>query len=129
MTVQERAEAGAKFKAAGACNCAQAVVRAFEDKVGADARTMAMTSGFAAGMGGMEGTCGAIVGAVVVAGILTDGKGTPRLARDIVEKFRERSGATICRDLKTGAGGRPLCECPQCVANAILALGELPLEL
>lgn len=129
MTISERAEAGAALKATGACNCAQAVLRAFEDKVGADARTMAMTAGFAAGMGGMEGTCGAVVGAVVVAGILSDGKGTPRLAREIVEKFRGTSGATICRELKAGADGRPLCECPQCVRNAILALGELPLGL
>ena len=32
-------------------------------------------AGYAAGMGCMESTCGAVIGAVMVAGFLTEGKG------------------------------------------------------
>ncbi len=125
MTIEERAKKGADSKARGVCNCTRAVLAAFEDvlKIDPDELTR-LTAGFAAGMGNLEGTCGALVGAVMVAGILTDGKGTPRYSREIMEKFKEMSGSTICKDLK-GMGDKPIrTECPICVANAILALGE-----
>lgn len=125
MTVKQRAEKGAELKAYGACNCTLSVLKAFEDRLGLDENLLVKTAaGFAAGMGGLEGTCGAIVGAVIVAGFLTEGQGTPRISKSIVSKFNEKSGATICKDLKKITGGRPLCECPQCVYNAIESLGE-----
>lgn len=34
-------------------------------------------------------------------------------------------GATICKDLKGIENGAPLCPCPECVRNAVLALGEV----
>jgi len=83
-----------------------------------------MTAGFAAGMGNMEGTCGAVIGAVMVAGLLSEGKGSVRLARGINEEFKNLSGASICKDLKGVGAGKPLCSCPDCVKNAILALGK-----
>ena len=51
-------------------------------------------------MGCMESTCGALIGAVMAAGILTDGKGTPAVSRQLVAGFQEKCGATICKDLK-----------------------------
>ena len=96
MTIQERSAKGAELKASGACNCTLSVLKAFEDKLNIDENTMIRTAaGFAAGMGGLEGTCGAIIGAVITAGFLTDGQGTPRLSKSIVSKFKEKSGATI----------------------------------
>ncbi len=125
MTIKERADQGYQLKANGICNCAQAVINTFQDKLNIDNNISSqIASGFAAGMGGMEGTCGAIVGAVMVAGLLTQGKSTPRIARDIINNFKQKSGATICKDLKTMTDGKPLCECPQCVHNAITVLGE-----
>lgn len=125
MTIQERATKGAELKASGSCNCTLSVLKAFEDKLNIDEKTLVRTAaGFAAGMGGLEGTCGAIIGAVIVAGFITDGQGTPRISKSIVSKFKEKSGATICRDLKNMINGRPLCECSQCVYNAIESLGE-----
>ncbi|MBQ3656038.1 MAG: C_GCAxxG_C_C family protein [Bacteroidales bacterium] len=125
MTIEERAKYGYELKQNGVCNCAMAVLKSFSDKLGIDeAMLKNLSSGFAAGMGGMEGTCGAIVGAVIVAGVLNGGMGTPKISRRIVQKFREKSGATICKDLKTMTDGKPLCECPQCVYNGIIALGE-----
>ena len=74
QSIEERAAAAYELKATGKCNCSQSVVKVFQDKlpVGEDT-LMKLTAGYAAGMGCMESTCGALVGAVMVAGILTDG--------------------------------------------------------
>ena len=81
--------------------------------------------GYGAGMGCMQATCGALIGAVMAAGSVTDGKGTPRTARSILASFQEKSGATICKDLKGVETGKVLCPCAQCVRNAVLAAGEM----
>lgn len=73
----------------------------------------------------MESTCGALIGAVMVAGILTDGKGTPRISKELVQNFERKCGATICKDLKGIGTGKVLCPCPECVRNAVLSLGEV----
>lgn len=122
MTIEERAAKAADLKAAGACNCSQAVVKVFEDKLSLDDETlMKLTAGYAAGMG----SCGALIGAVMTAGVLTDGAGTPRYSKEILAKFQQKCGATICRELKGVGTGKVLCECPECVRNAVLALGEV----
>jgi C_GCAxxG_C_C family probable redox protein len=126
MNIGERAAQAAAWKATGQCNCAQAVLKAFEDKLPVDADTlMKLGAGYAAGMGCMESTCGALIGAVMVAGIVTDGKGTPRISKELLQNFQEKCGATICKDLKGIENGAPLCPCPECVRNAVLALGEV----
>lgn len=40
-------------------------------------------------MGGLESTCGALIGAVMIAGILKESKGTAKYSREIVKKFKE----------------------------------------
>ena len=111
MNIEERAAQAAAWKAAGQCNCAQAVLKAFEDKLPVDADTlMKLGAGYAAGMGCMEST---------------DGKGTPRISKELLQNFQEKCGATICKDLKGVETGAPLCPCPECVRNAVLALGEV----
>ena len=51
-------------------NCAQAVACSYCDIVGMDEETMyKVTEALGAGMGGMEGTCGAISGACIVLGL------------------------------------------------------------
>ena len=117
MNIEERAAQAATWKATGQCNCAQAVMKAFEDKLPVDADTlMKLGAGYAAGMGCMESTCGALI---------TDGKGTPRISKELLQNFQEKCGATICKDLKGIENGAPLCPCPECVRNAVLALGEV----
>lgn len=126
MNVEERAAAAAELKATGKCNCTQAVVKVFEDKLPIDEETlMKLTAGYAAGMGCMESTCGALIGAVMAAGILTDGKGTPRVSKELVQSFEGKCGATICKDLKGIGTGKVLCPCHECVRNAVLVLGEV----
>ncbi|WP_191015307.1 C-GCAxxG-C-C family protein [Treponema zioleckii] len=126
MTVEERAENAAQLKLSGACNCCQAVTRAFADTVGVDEETlMKMSAGFAVGMGCMEATCGSLIGAGMIAGLRTDGKGTPRYTREILAKFKEMCGAVACKDLKGITTGKVLCECHDCVKNAVLATEQV----
>ena len=106
MTIEERAELAVETFAAGKGNCTQSVLCAWEDKIPVDHDTlMKLGAGYGAGMGCMQATCGALIGAVMAAGSVTDGKGTPRTARSILTSFQEKSGATICKDLK-GRGDR-----------------------
>ena len=126
MTIEERANQAAQWKATGIYNCAQAVTQAFANQIPVEAETLKkLGAGYAAGMGCMESTCGALIGAVMVAGAATDGKGTPRISKELLQNFQEKCGATICKDLKGVETGAPLCPCPQCVRNAVLALGEV----
>lgn len=126
MTLTERAAAAAELKTTGQCNCTQSVIKVFEDKLPVEGDTLRMlAAGYAAGMGCMESTCGALIGAVMVAGAATDGKGTPRISKELLQNFQEKCGATICKDLKGVETGAPLCPCPECVRNAVLALGEV----
>ena len=124
MTTEERQELGARLKRE--MNCCQAVVRAFADTLPlGDAALMQLASGFGSGMGTMEGSCGALVGAVIVAGLRSQGIGTAALSRRIVPRFRELCGATVCRDIKGVETGKMLCRCEDCVRNAVLAADEV----
>lgn len=123
MTIEERAARAVELKAG--CNCAQAVALAFADLLPLDEATlMKLAAGYGAGMGCMEATCGALVGAVMAAGLMTDGQGTGRMARATLAGFQDRCGATICKDLKGIATGTVICPCTECVRNAVLAAGE-----
>ncbi len=126
MTMEERADIAANLKATGQCNCAQSVLKVFEDRMEIAPEDLSkLGAGFAAGMGCMESTCGALIGAVMVAGMVTNGSGTPRYSKDIVSIFNKKCGATICKDLKGITTGKVICECPDCVRNAVLSLGEV----
>lgn len=109
-------------------NCAQAIACTYCDLVGIDEKTMfKLTEGFGAGFGSTEGTCGAISGAVVIAGMKNssamlekpDSKGsTYKISREIMEKFKSEAGATICRELKGLDTQRVIYYCDNCVLTA-----------
>ena len=109
-------------------NCAQAVACTYCDLVGVDEETMfKMTEALGLGMGGMEGTCGAITGACVLAGMKNstgnlekpNSKGASyKLSRQIVEEFKNQNGATQCRELKGVDTGKVLRACPECIRDA-----------
>ena len=121
--LQERQEYGARLKRE--MNCCQAVVRTFADVLEMpEDKLMQLAAGFGSGMGTMEGTCGALVGAIMVAGLRTGGEGTMALSRKILPRFKELCGATICRELKGVGTGKVLCSCENCVRNAVLAAEE-----
>ena len=90
-------------------NCCQSVACAFCDLVGVDEETMFKAGeAFGLGMGGMHGTCGAIAGAVLLAGFKNSTANldapnskadTYKLSAAIVKEFQEKNGAIGCRDL------------------------------
>lgn len=125
MTIEERAEQAAALKQ-GSCNCCQAVLCALADQTGMDSDTLyTIGSGFGAGMGNMEATCGALVGAAAAAGLHLKGSSGPRTSRQLSENFRARCGATLCRELKGRDTGTVLCPCADCVRNAVRAYGDV----
>ena len=97
------------------CNCCQAVVGALTE----DPLLLQAASGFGGGMGNTQGLCGALIGAVMTAGAKTEGQCKGRCSRMIWDKFRESSGAVICRDLKGLDTGTVLCSCDDCVRNGV----------
>lgn len=101
-------------------NCAQAVVCTYCDIVGLPEETAYDIAGaYGTGMGNMEGTCGAIVGAGMILGLATKDRHLSRARMKVLmEKFQERNGATQCRQLKGVDTGKPLRECSDCVADA-----------
>lgn len=110
-------------------NCAQAVALAFADEVGIDKETLfKICEGCGLGMGGMEGTCGAVTGTVILAGLknsdgsLDDPKtkaSTYQLSKEILRQFQSKNGSTVCKDLKGVETGKVLRSCPDCIMDAV----------
>ena len=109
----ERAKLAQDFHDQG-YNCAQAVACAYCDLVGLDKETAyKMSEGFGFGMGCME-MCGALSGAFMLAGMKNsagaDKPGTTKgqtykVTKMLKEKFEQKNGAYLCRDLKGVADG------------------------
>lgn len=125
--MESRKELAAEKKRCGSHNCTQAILCTYHDYTGLDEEIIKhVGNSFAAGMGNMEGTCGAIVGAGIVYGLAARDKAkSVRGMREIMEKFQERNGATQCKQLKGVGTGKVLRECPMCVADASGFLEEL----
>ena len=124
MTLDERMGYAAQRKKE--MNCCQAVLVAFADKLGkSEDDLLRLGSGFGSGMATMEGTCGALVGAIMVSSLLSPDGEARNNSRAIMSRFKELcGGATICRDLKGIETGKVLCSCEDCVRNAVLSAGE-----
>ena len=124
MTLDERMGYAAQRKKE--MNCCQAVLVAFADKLcKSEDDLLRLGSGFGSGMATMEGTCGALVGAIMVSSLLSPDGEARNNSRAIMSRFKELcGGATICRDLKGIETGKMLCSCEDCVRNAVLSPGE-----
>ena len=124
ITLEERVEYAAKRKRE--MNCCQAVLVAFADRLEkSEDELLRLGSGFGSGMATMEGTCGALVGAIMVSSLLSPDGEARNNSRAIMSRFKEHCcGATICRDLKGIGTGKVLCSCEDCVRNAVLSTGE-----
>ena len=124
MMLDERMDYAARRKKE--MNCCQAVLVAFADKLGkSEDDLLRLGSGFGSGMATMEGTCGALVGAIMVSSLLSPDGEARNNSRAIMSRFKELcGGATICRDLKGIETGKMLCSCEDCVRNAVRAAGE-----
>ncbi len=119
METTERRQAAIECKHAG-YNCCQAVLCAFADKTPyTEEQLVSLGAAFGVGMGGMEGTCGALIGAQMLLGIRNGERPVLREARAMHRAFTERCGASLCKDLKGRDTGRVVCSCDDCVRCAV----------
>jgi len=134
ITMEERIAKSMELHKKG-YNCCQAVACAFLDKTDLDEETMfRLTEGFGLGMGGMKGTCGAISGAVVLAGLKNstgnlekpDSKGsTYKLSKQIVNEFIEKNQSIVCKEIKGVETGEVLRSCNGCIKDAVIIAGKI----
>lgn len=116
-------------------NCCQAVACAFAQEIGVDVPTLFKAGeGFGLGMGGTEGTCGALSGAVMLAGFVnSDGNiddpktkaSTYQLSKELVARFQEKNGSIKCAELKGIGTGKVLRSCPDCIMDAVELVEEV----
>lgn len=109
-------------------NCAQAVACTYHDLAGVEEETIFKAAeALGLGMGGMEGACGAVAGACLLAGFKNstanlespDSKASScKLSREIVEKFLAQNGTVICKELKGVSTGTVIRKCPDCIRDA-----------
>ena len=120
-----RSDKAVEYKHSGS-NCAQAVFLACRDAVDFDDETLKrLGAAFAVGMGNMEATCGALIAAQIIHG-LVNFRGYPiiRDAKEIADVFKIRCGSLKCAALKGIETGTVLCPCDDCIRNAIDILEE-----
>ena len=124
--MMDRSEKALELKHRGH-NCCQAVLCTYAAELGLSEEVLRkLGTGFGAGMGCMEGTCGALCGAEMVLGLAKfEGKPVMRDAAALHRAFAEKCGATLCKDLKGRDTGVVICDCDSCVRNAVLAYEEL----
>lgn len=125
--IMNRVEEAVRLHASG-CNCAQAVALAFADLTGLTREELfKLTEPFGSGMAGMQGICGAVSGAGVITGLLTcDGdigalktrKESYHRIKEIEDRFRDKAGSIICKEIKGVGTGKVLMSCSDCVRNA-----------
>lgn len=116
-------------------NCAQSVACAFAEDLNIDPQILfKICEGFGLGMGCMNGTCGAISGAVALLGMKnSDGNldspatkaSTYQLSRELLEKFQLKNSSTICKELKGIDTGTVLRSCPGCIEDAVEFVEEI----
>lgn len=116
-------------------NCAQAIACTYCDLVGMDEETMfKVAEGLGLGVGCMEGSCGAVTGACLLAGCKNSTgnldkpnskASTYKLSREIMQKFKEKNSTTTCKVLKGVETGKLLRTCPDCIRDAAAIVEEV----
>ena len=123
-------------------NCAQSVLCSFADvaaEKGIDEKALfRMSEAFGLGGGCMKGTCGALAGAMMLAGIVGSDANleasrskaaTYKVAARMRDLFEQRAGSFTCAELKGVGTGKVLLPCPACVSLGVeVALEVLVLD-
>ncbi len=132
--MQKKLEESKKLHSLG-FNCAQSVAIPFCEELGVDPKIIsAAAEGFGAGMGGRNEACGALSGAVMIAGLKNSDRSldapsskmkTYQAANILCEKFKAECGSTICKVIKGENGEAPLKSCEDCIALGIKLASEL----
>lgn len=115
-------------------SCAQSVAVACADMVDVSEEILfKATEGFGAGMGTMDGVCGALTGGLLIAGLKNSTANfaapkskasTMKISKAMLTSFREKCGAIICRDLKGVDTGKMICSCPDCIKHGVEVVEE-----
>ena len=117
MTREERQDNARALHKQG-CNCCQAVVMAYADKLPIEAKdAMNVAAPFGRGIAGTREVCGCVSGMAMVCGLT----GHTADVRPLIEKFREEHGDIVCGHL-LAMGKKP---CPEMVAYAAGLLSEV----
>ncbi len=128
-------------------NCAQSVLKAFSKDLSLnESQAMNMASGFGAGMGRLQETCGAVTGAYMVIGLynslafqLNENRNdvTTAMIQEFETRFKTIHGTTACKellncDLNTDEGQSMFQEknlhkkvCQKCISDAVDLLVEV----
>lgn len=115
-------------------NCAQAAACAFARFVPVEeAHLYKLTEGFGGGMGDHHGTCGAVSGCIAIISLLhsngdpsmTSKKSTYLLVDRLFERFRKRTGSSICKELLGEETGIVLRSCQGCVEDAVSITSDI----
>ncbi len=128
-------------------NCSQSVLAAFSDNLKLDNNiALSIACGFGAGMGRLQGTCGAVTGAYMVFGLYNVNKSsdsteknekTYQRIQNFDKKFTQINGTTECRllincDLNTKEGKDEFKRknlknivCEKCIKDSINLVEEL----
>ncbi len=117
-------------------NCCQAVACAFAGEIGMDESLLyKIGEGFGAGMGTGAGVCGALSGAVILAGLLySDGdcaeagqtkSKTVAAAAQMQKKFVDKAQRLCCMDIKTGNNGMAFTSCDDCIRYGVEVAEEV----
>jgi len=90
-------------------NCAQSVIGAYAEDFKLNKDTaLSIATGFGGGMGRLQETCGAVSGAIMALGLLSEfkeGDGRDKIdavyanVRSFVEDFKKEKGTVKCREL------------------------------
>jgi len=131
--MSERIKLANEFHSKG-YSCSQSVAVACADLVDVPKEILfRATEGFGAGMGTMDGVCGALTGGLLIAGLKNSSgnldspnskASTMKISKAMLASFREKSGAIICRELKGVDTGKMICSCPDCIKHGVEIVEE-----
>lgn len=117
MNKEERIERARELHRQG-CNCCQAVVMAYADRLPIDGRdAMNVAAPFGRGLAGTREVCGCVSGMAMVCGLTGHAADT----RTLIEKFRESNGDIVCARL-LASGKKP---CNELVAEAAGLIADM----
>jgi len=128
-------------------NCAQSIVKAFSKELKLnEEQALFMASGFGAGMGRLQKTCGAVTGSYMLIGLHNNLSSqiqdnsfnlSAKMIQDFESQFITKHGTTTCGelincDLNSSEGQRKFKEekikqniCEKCVSHAVTLLEEI----
>lgn len=143
----ENLEQKAIYSFRGGKNCAQSVLSTYAERFKIETElAISLTSGFGAGMGRLQETCGAVTGAFMVIGLHNSKmhrdnsslkEASMLMIQEFTQKFVEKNGTINCKslikcDLNTDEGQKYFADnkiadtiCSKCISDSIRIINEL----